>query len=117
MIALPYELQDEAATWWYYDDIKGKVLDSQGVQQARRNELKIIETMKVWKKSLRFQIPAGIKTIGTRWVDVNKQDEENPLYWSRLVGQEIKRGSGFDEFFAAMPSLSALKMLLTIAVR
>ncbi len=48
--------------------------------------------------------------------DVNKQDEENPLCRSRLVGQEIKRGSGFDKFFAAMPSLSALKMLLTIAV-
>ena len=46
---------------------------------------------------------------------VNKQDEENPLYRSRLVAQEVKKGSGF-EFFAAMPSLSALKMLVTIAV-
>ena len=115
-IALPPELQDEAVTWWYYDDISGKVLGSQGVQQARRDEIKIIETMKVWEKIPRSQIPAGMKTIGTRWVDVNKQDEENPLYRSRLVGQEIKRGSGFDEFFAAMPSLSALKMLLAIAV-
>ena len=42
--------------------------------------------------------------------------KRTPLYRSRLVGQEIKRGSGFDEFFAAMPSLSALKMLLAIAV-
>ena len=115
-ISLPPELQDEAATWWYYDDISGKVLDSQGVQQARRDEIKIIETMKVWEKIPRSHIPPGMKTIGTRWVDVNKQDEENPLYRSRLVGQEIKRGSGFDEFFAAMPSLSALKMLLSIAV-
>ena len=90
-------------------------MDSQGVQQARRDEIKIIETMKVWEKIPRSQIPAGMKTIGTRWVDVNKQDEENPLYRSRLVGQEIKRGSGFDEFFAAMPSLSALKMLLAIS--
>ena len=40
----------------------------------------------------------------------------NRLYRSRLVGQEMKRGSLFDEFFAAMPSLSALKMLLAIAV-
>ena len=47
---------------------------------------------------------------------MNKQDETNPLYRSRLVAQEIKRGSGFDEFFAAMPSLAALKLLLTIAV-
>ena len=61
-------------------------------------------------------MPKGTRTIGTRWVDVNKQDEENPLYRSRLVAQEVKKGSGFDEFFAAMPSLSALKMLVTIAV-
>ena len=47
---------------------------------------------------------------------MNKQDETNPLYRSRLVAQEIKRASGFDEFFAAMPSLTALKLLLTIAV-
>ena len=59
-------------------------------------------------------MPKG--TNYTRWVDVNKQDEENPLYRSRLVAQEVKKGSGFDEFFAAMPSLSALKMLVTIAV-
>ena len=109
-------MQDEAATWWYYDDISGKVLDTKGVQQARKDEIKIIEDMGVWEKTPRSQMPAGMKTIGTRWVDVNKQDEENPLYRSRLVGQEIKRGSGFGEFFAAMPSLSALKMLLAIAV-
>ena len=115
-IPLPPELHDEASTWWYYDDISGKVLDTQGVQQARRDEIKIIEDMGVWEKIPRSQMQSGMKTIGTRWVDVNKQDEENPLYRSRLVGQEIKRGSGFDEFFAAMPSLSALKMLLTIAV-
>ena len=47
---------------------------------------------------------------------MNKQDEENPLYRSRLVAQEVKKGPGFDEFFAAMPSLSDLKMLVTIAV-
>ena len=97
-IALPPELQDEAATWWYYDDISGKVLDSQGVQQARRDEIKIIETMKVWEKIPRSQIPAGMKTIGTRWVDVNKQDEENPLYIKWLhesLGKEwmvVERG-------------------------
>ena len=117
-ISLPPELHDDAATWWFYDDISGKVLDAKGVQQARKDEIKIIEDMGVWEKIPRSQMPSGMKTIGTRWVDVNKQDEENPLYTIRLVRQEIKRGSGYDEFFAAMPSLSALKilMLLTIAV-
>ena len=115
-ISLPPELHDDAATWWFYDDVSGRVLHTKGVQQARKDEIKIIEDMGVWEKIPRSQMPSGMKTIGTRWADVNKQDEETPLYRSRSVGQEIKRGSGFDEFFAAMPSLSAFKMLPTIAV-
>ena len=35
-IPLPPELEDEAATWYYYDDISGKVLDTKGVEKARR---------------------------------------------------------------------------------
>ena len=89
-IPLPPELEDEAATWFYYDDISGKNLDA-------------IESFPVWEKILRHKMPKGTRTIGTRWVDVNKQDEENPLYRSRLVAQEVKKGSGFDELFAAMP--------------
>ncbi len=81
-------------------------------KQGRMRSKSSIEDMGVWEKIPRSQMPSGMKTIGTRWVDVNKQDEENSLYRSRLVGQEIKRRGGFDEFFAAMPSLSALKMLL-----
>lgn len=115
-IPLPEELEDTAQQWWYYDDISGKVLDTELVQKARMDEIKIIQGFPVWEKIPRSKMPKGVKTIGTRWVDVNKQDEENPLYRSRLVAQEVKKGSSFDEFFAAMPSLSALKMLITIAV-
>ena len=115
-IPLPPELEDEAATWFYYDDISGKVLDAKGVEKAREDEIEIIESFPVSEKIPRHKMPKGTRTIGTRWVDVNKQDEEHPLYTSRLVAQEVKKGSGFDEFFAAMPSLSALKMLVTIAV-
>ena len=32
----------------------------------------------------------GMAPIGTRWVDVNKGDEDNPEYRSRLVAKEIK---------------------------
>ena len=84
-IPLPPELEDEAATWFYYDDISGKVLDAKGVEKARRDE---IEKFPVWEKIPRHKMPKGTRTIGTRWVDVNKQDEENPLYRSRLVAQE-----------------------------
>eukprot|EP00434_Breviolum_minutum_P038909 symbB.v1.2.034525.t1/scaffold4474.1/size39271/1 len=75
-ISLPPELHDDAATWWFYDDISGKVLDAKGVQQARKDEIKIIEDMGVWEKITKSQMPSGMKTIGPRWVDVNKQDEK-----------------------------------------
>ena len=32
----------------------------------------------------------GKGPIGVRWIDVNKGDEDNPDYRSRLVAQEIK---------------------------
>ena len=115
-IPLPEEMAEEARDWWYYDDISGKELLPEKVEKARKDEIDIVESMGVWEKIPRSKVPKGTKIIGTRWVDVNKQDETNPLYRSRLVAQEIKRGSGFDEFFAAMPSLAALKLLLTIAV-
>ena len=110
-IPLPDDMADEAMTWWYYDDISGKILDPKGVEKARKDEIKIFEGMKVWEKVPRSSVPSGTKIIGTRWVDVNKQDEKDPLYRSRLVAQEIKKGAGFDEYFAAMPSLSALKTI------
>ena len=113
---LPEEMAEEARDWWYYDGNSGKELLPEKVEKARRDEIDVVESMRVWEKTPRSQVPKGTKIIGTRWVDVNKQDETNPLYRSRLVAQEVKRGSGFDDFFAAMPSLAALKLLLTIAV-
>ena len=101
---------------FHYDDISGKVLDAKGVEKARKDEIEIIESFPVWEKIPRHKMPKGTRTIGRQWVNVNKQDEENPLYRSRLVAQEVKKGSGFDEFLAALPSLSALKMLVTTAV-
>ena len=52
--------------------------------------------------------PRGVKVIGTRWVDVNKGDERQPNYRSRLVAKEIRTG-GPQEYFAVMPPLAALR--------
>ena len=30
----------------------------------------------------------GWKIVSTRWIDINKGDDENPVYRSRLVGKE-----------------------------
>ena len=48
----------------------------------------------------------GKARIGTRWVDVNKGDETNPEYRSRLVAKEINKGRR-DDLFAATPPLEA----------
>ena len=57
----------------------------------------------------------GKKPVGSRWVDINKGDEENPEYRSRLVANEIKRDSCKD-LFAATPPLEAKKILMSLAM-
>ena len=102
----------------FVDDVSGKILDPNGVRQARKEEMGIIQSMGIWEVVPR---PPGVKIIGTRWVDVNKGDQDRPNHRSRLVAQEIKKsmqvGSGGEfDFFAAMPPLAAIKMLIAIAV-
>ena len=57
----------------------------------------------------------GKAPIGTRWIDVNKGDDQYPDYRSRLVAQEIKRDRR-DDLFAATPPLEAKKILFALAV-
>ena len=111
-----FDIDPEAP--WYYDDVSGKPLDTQMVQAARREECQVIQTMGVWEPIPR---PKNEKVISTRWVDVNKGDEQRPKYRSRLVARELKVKSGqsethWSDFFASMPPITALRILLTIAV-
>ena len=57
----------------------------------------------------------GKAPIGIKWVDVNKGDEGNLEYRSRLVAKEIKVDRR-EDLFAATPPLEALKMLLSAAM-
>ena len=52
----------------------------------------------------------GGKTIGTRWIDINKGDEESPDYRSRMVGNEFNVGSD-PALYAATPPLEALRLI------
>ena len=73
--------------------------------------------MQVWEV---IERPSNEKVIPTRWVDVNKGDEKNVKYRSRLVAKEIKRFNGtpgsWTDFFASMPPITALRILFTLAV-
>ena len=70
---MPDDMADEAMTWWYYDDISGKILYPKGVEKARKDEIKIVEGMKAREKVPPSSLPSGTKIIGTRWVDVNNR--------------------------------------------
>ena len=118
------DIKDEFEPWFleqtFYDNISGKELPSKGVMDARYEELQVIQEMNVWEVIPR---PPGERTVGTRWVDVNKGDSVNQKLRSRLVAQELRRKSQqsgmpdghWTEFFAAMPPLSAMKALFAIA--
>ena len=56
----------------------------------------------------------GYSPISVRWVEVNKGDDDNPKYRSRLVAREI-RMTGEDSIFAPMPPLGSLRMVLSYA--
>ena len=53
----------------------------------------------------------GARVIGTRWVNCNKQDKDNPKVRGRLVAQEVNNGQAQDEFYAATPPLEAKRVL------
>ena len=101
-----------------WDDMSGKQLNMQLVAEAREEEMK-----EVFKHQVYTKVPiqqclnaTGKPPIGTRWVDVNKGDDLNPEYRSRLVAQELKKNSWADDLFAATPPLEAKKVLFALAV-
>ena len=51
--------------------------------------------------------------ISTRWIDINKGDQDNSNYRSRLVAREINTYKS-DDLFAATPPLEALKLILSM---
>ena len=67
--------------------------------------------MKVYEKVPRSQA-AGHKVITTRWLEVDKGDEERPNYRAMLVGRELQTDNRLD-LFAATP-LESLKLLCSI---
>ena len=101
----------------FWDDISGKQLREDLVRKARIEEMGEVMKHKVYVK-----VPikecwevTGRDPIGTRWVDVNKGDDQEPDYRSRWVAQEIKHDKR-DDLFAATPPLEAKKLLLALAV-
>ena len=83
--------EDQIKQSW--GDLSGKALDPLKVKTAREEEMKEFRSHEVYKKVPIKECWAitGKDPIGTRWVDINKGDELQPEYRSRLVAQELNQ--------------------------
>jgi hypothetical protein len=100
----------------FKDSVTGQMLDADLVREARRKELEYFEAMKVWLRKPREDSfkHMGKPPISVRWIDVNKGDDSNPGYRSRLVAREIRR-FGEEPIFAPTPPLESLRTILSFA--
>ena len=101
----------------YVDDISGRPLIRELVQEARAAEMSKFREHNVYSKvpiaeAVRM---TGKQPIGSKWIDINEGDAKVPNYRSRLVAKEIKRGPS-DDMFAATPPLEAKKCLFSMAM-
>ena len=90
----------------------GKIVDTDLVRAAGQEEMQVFRDHNVFtfvpiSECYTF---TGKAPIGTRWVDINKNDEAQPEYRSRCVAQEVNRGND-DQIFAGTPPLEAKKAL------
>ena len=92
----------------------GQSLDKDMAREARKLEMQFFRNMKVYEKVPRWMAARdGCKVITTRWLDINKGDQQNPNYRARLVGREIRTDSRLD-LFAATPPLESLRMICSM---
>ena len=95
-----------------WDDLTGMRLDAGMVIEARAKEVQYIKDKRVYSKITRKEAQArGWKVTKTRWIDINKGDDTNPVYRSRLVGKEFNN-EAMDGIFAGTPPLEALRCLI-----
>ena len=70
------------------DHMTGMKLEAGKVKEARGKEIQYVRDIHVYDKIPRSMATAkGWKIIKTRWIDINKGDDSNPIYRSRLVGK------------------------------
>ena len=62
-----------------FDDVTGMTLEAGKVKEARSKEIQYVRDMHVYDMIARSMATAkGWKIIKTRWIDINKGDDENP---------------------------------------
>jgi hypothetical protein len=86
--------------------------------KAMKEELKAIEDNNTWTL---IDLPAGRKAIGLKWVFKVKKDEKGAVvrHKARLVvkGYAQRQGIDFDEVFAPVARMEAVRLLLALAAQ
>ena len=73
----------------FWDDVSGRALRPDLVRDAREDERRGCVEANVFTKvpiKMCYDV-TGEPPISTRWIDINKGYDENPVYRSRLVGK------------------------------
>ncbi len=85
--------------------LRGKKLDRELVDMARKEELEEYVKRGVYEKVLIEECwqATGKRPIGVRWGDVNRGDEIHPEVRSRLVDKATRKGKNVDLFSATPP--------------
>ena len=90
-----------------WDDISAAPLDPLKVIEARKVEIGYAQNKPVWKKIPRWQAKEkGWKIIKSRWIDINKGDDKNPNYRSRIVAQYFNEMPWTTESVSQVPRQS-----------
>ena len=86
------------------------------VKKARALEMEFVKERQIYEYRPVAECikKTGKPPVGTKWLDTNKGDDEQPLVRSRLVAMEFKR-SWIAKWFAATPPMEAVRVLLVIA--
>jgi len=89
------------------------------VKEAREEEVEYIEKIPVYDvvdETEAWEV-TGKGPISGKWVDINKQDDDNPLIRCRYVARDFKPVGEKDreDLFADMPPLEAKRFLLRMA--
>ena len=100
------------------DEVTHVELPASLVREARAEGLNYFNTLPVWEvvKTQKCLDITGRPPISTKWVDVNKGDQQDYDVRCRLVAREMG-GAKSDEFYAPTPPLEAKRLLFSEAAR
>ena len=77
----------------FVDDVRGGVLETERIKQARPEEVQRCRGMKVWDPVLRKSMDAaGAKVVPLSWIDTDKGDAEFMCHEKRsITAQQLKK--------------------------